>query len=161
MVPNTIISQKGEKNVVVLTQNQDKIRITCSLSIYADGDKFPPYIIFKGKNLTNKSFNKLKKNLYTESKKIFINFNYNAWKTTDIMLDLIDKVNLPYIKKDSMCGEGLLFIDKFSSFISEEVIKKCILNLKYISILPDGSIIIMQSLDISINKKFKIYIMEK
>ena len=49
MVPNTIISQKGEKNVVVLTQNQDKIRITCSLSIYADGDKLPPYIIFKGK----------------------------------------------------------------------------------------------------------------
>jgi len=52
-----------------------------------------------------------------------------------------------------MCGERLLIIDKSSSFISVEVIKKCILNLKYIFILPDGSIRIMQSLDISINKK--------
>lgn len=29
ILPNKIISQKGEKNVVVRTKNQEKIRITC------------------------------------------------------------------------------------------------------------------------------------
>ena len=46
MVPNKVIAQKGEKNVVVRTQNQERIRITCLLTICTDGDKLPPYIIF-------------------------------------------------------------------------------------------------------------------
>ena len=68
MVPNKIISQKGEKNVAVRTQNQDKIRITCLLSICVDEDKLAPYIIFKGKNSNNKYFKKLKKNIYIKTK---------------------------------------------------------------------------------------------
>ena len=161
MIPNKVISQKGEKNVVVRTQNQEKIRVTCLLSICADGDKLPPYIIFKGKNSNNKAFNKLKNNLYIKTNKIFINFNNNAWSTTELMLDWIDKVYLAYIKKDPLCGEGLLIIDKASSHISEEVIEKCTGNLMDLSILPAGTTSIMQPLDISINKKFKNYIREK
>ena len=161
MIPNKVISQKGEKNVVVRTQNQEKIRVTCLLSICADGDKLPPYIIFKGKNSNNKAFNKLKNNLYIKKYKIFINFNNNAWSTTELMLDWIDKVYLAYIKKDPLCGEGLLIIDKASSHISEEVIEKCTGNLMDLSILPAGTTSIMQPLDISINKKFKNYIREK
>ena len=60
MVPNKIISKKGEKNVVLRTQNQDRIRITILLTICADGDKLPPYIIFKGKNINNRSMNEIK-----------------------------------------------------------------------------------------------------
>ena len=86
MIPNKTITKKGEKNVVIRTQNQEKIRITCILSICADGDKLPPYIINKGKSNNSKIMKKKKKNQYIENKKIFVNFNSNAWSTTYIIL---------------------------------------------------------------------------
>ena len=41
MIPNKIITKKDEKNVVLRTQNQEKIRINFILSICADVDKLP------------------------------------------------------------------------------------------------------------------------
>ena len=161
MVPNKVIAQKGEKNVVVRTQNQERIRITCLLTIYADGNKLPSYIIFKGKNINNRSMNKIKNNIYIKNKKIFINFNSNEWSTTEIMIDWIEKIYFTCIKQDHLSGSALLFLDKASSHIKEEVIEKRTGNLMDISILPGGTTSIMKPLDISINKKFKNYIREK
>lgn len=96
MILNKVIAQKGEKNVVVRTQNQERIRISCLLTICADGDKLPPYIIFKGKNINNRNMNEIKNNSYFKNKKIFINFNTNAWSTTEIMIDWIEKIYFPY-----------------------------------------------------------------
>ena len=70
MVPNKVISKKGEKNVVVRTQNQEKIRITLLLSIWADGDKLPPYIIFKAKS--NYGYENCKKILSSKIKKYLL-----------------------------------------------------------------------------------------
>lgn len=44
MLSNKTITQKGDKNVVIRTQNQEKLRITCILIICADGDKLPSYL---------------------------------------------------------------------------------------------------------------------
>ena len=71
MVPNKVIAQNEEKNLVIRTQNQERIRITCLLTVCTDGDKLSPYIIFKGKNINNRSMNKIKNNIYIKSKKIF------------------------------------------------------------------------------------------
>ena len=75
--------------MVVRTQNQDRIRITCLLTICADGDKLPSYIIFKGKNINNRIMNNIKNNIYIKNKNIFINFNSNPWSTKEIMIDWI------------------------------------------------------------------------
>jgi len=56
--------------------------------VCADGNKLPPYIIFKAKS--NYAYAKLKNNFFIKDKKIFINFNENAWSTNDIMLDWIE-----------------------------------------------------------------------
>ena len=77
------------------------------------------------------------------------------------MIDWIKKIYFPYIKQDPLCGSALLILDETISHIKEEVIEKCTGNLMDISILPGGTTIIMQPLDISINKKFKSYIKEK
>ena len=69
MLHNKVISQKGNKNIVLWTQNQEKIRVSCLLSI-VDDDKLLPYIFFKCKNSNNKTFNKLKNNLYIKKNKI-------------------------------------------------------------------------------------------
>ena len=161
MVPNKTITQKGDKNVVIRKQNQEKLRITCILSIFVDGDKLPPYIIFKSKAKNNKIFDNLKDNIYLKNNKIFINFNSNAQSTTEIILDWIDKVYNPYINKDPLLGNALLIIDKASSHISDEIIESCTGKFKDISILPAGCTNILQPLDIAINKTFKTYIKEK
>ena len=72
MVPNKTFVRKGTRNVVIRTNNQEKIRITCILAICADGDKLSPYIIFKGKKLT--ALNKLKNNKYIMNNKIFFKY---------------------------------------------------------------------------------------
>ena len=159
MVPNKTIARKGTKNVVIRTNNQEKIRVTCILSVCADGDKLSPYIIFKGKN--SYSLSKLNNNKYIKDHKIFININNNAWSTTDIINDWLDKVYLPYINKDPLLGSGLLIMDKASSHINEDIIEKCTGQFCDVSILPSGCTSILQPLDISINKPFKNSLKEK
>ena len=99
--------------------------------------------------------NNIKNNTYIKNKKIFINFNCNAWSTKEIMIDWIDKIYFPYIKQDPLCGSALI-LDKASSHIQEEVIEKCTGNLMDISILPGGTTSIMQPLDVFINKILKV-----
>ena len=46
--------------------------------------------------------NKLKNNNFIKNNQIFINFNSNAWSTTAIMIDRIEKIYFTYIKMDSL-----------------------------------------------------------
>ena len=50
MPSNKTVELKGKKTVHVVTQNQEKMRVSLLLSVLADGTKLPPYIIFKGNN---------------------------------------------------------------------------------------------------------------
>ena len=49
LVYNNIINKAGEKNILIKTNGQEKMRITVILGITAIGTKLPPYIIFKGR----------------------------------------------------------------------------------------------------------------
>ena len=160
MPPNKTVTNKGNKSVVIRTTNQEKIRITCMLAICGDGDKLAPYIIFKGIKPSYHTLNLLNGNKYVKDKLIFFNFNQNAWSTTEIMQDWLNKVYLPYINKDPLLGSGLLIIDKASSHIADEVLEKCCGNLRDVSILPGGCTSIMQPLDVAINRPFKNYLKE-
>ena len=93
--------------------------------------------------------------------KVKININNNAWSTTDIINDWLDKIYLPYINKDPLLGSGLLIMDKASSHINEDIIEKCTGQFCDVSILPSGCTSILQPLDISINKPFKNALKEK
>ena len=67
------------------------------LAICGDGDKLAPYIIFKGIKPSYQTLNLLNNNKYVKDKLILINFNQNAWSTSEIMLDWLQKIYLPYI----------------------------------------------------------------
>ena len=79
MVPNKTVVRKVTRNVVIRTNNTEKIRITCILAVCADVDKLPPYIIFKGKNIN--ALNTVKNNKYIMFNKTILNINSNAWST--------------------------------------------------------------------------------
>ena len=99
MSPNKTVTYKGNKSVVIRTTNQEKIRITCILAICGDGDKLAPYIIFKCIKPSYHTLNLLNNNKYVKDKRIFINFNQNAWSTSEIMLDWLEKVFIIYKKR--------------------------------------------------------------
>ena len=48
MPPNITINKIGANTIVIKTQRQEKTRISVILAICGNGDKLPPYIIFKG-----------------------------------------------------------------------------------------------------------------
>jgi len=53
MVGNNTMSQKGVKEVQIMTTGSDKQRVTVALTVASSGFKFPPMIIFKGSNSKN------------------------------------------------------------------------------------------------------------
>ena len=77
---NTTIEKKGEKNIIINTQNQEKCRITVLLGILADGFKLPPLIISKAKE-NGTVFKELSNLKYVKDGSIFIYCNENAWAT--------------------------------------------------------------------------------
>ena len=50
MYPTKIIAKKGDKVILIKTQSQEKCRISVILCVTADGDKLPPFLIFKAKD---------------------------------------------------------------------------------------------------------------
>lgn len=76
---------KGSKNVDIYPFGKEKKRITCVLSIAANGVKLPPLLIFKGKaeKYLEKKLNKLDE---AKNKDNFINCQKNAWCTYEIFL---------------------------------------------------------------------------
>lgn len=83
--PKKTIEIKGSKNVDIYTFGKEKQRITCVLSIAANGNKLPPLLIFKGKagKYLGKKLNKLDE---AKNKDIFINCQENSWCTYEIFL---------------------------------------------------------------------------
>jgi hypothetical protein len=49
LVYNNTINKAGDKNILIKTNGQEKMRITVILGISEIGTKLPPYIIFKGR----------------------------------------------------------------------------------------------------------------
>ncbi|KAL1426096.1 hypothetical protein MTO96_018569 [Rhipicephalus appendiculatus] len=56
MPSNTTVTEKGAKQVKLLTTGNEHSRFTVMLACTADGKKLPPYIIFKRKTLPKEDF---------------------------------------------------------------------------------------------------------
>ena len=77
MYPNKIIAKKGNKTFLIKTQSQEKCRISVILCITADGEKLPPFLIFKAKEEGYIEKNLSELNLL-KNKKCYITCNINA-----------------------------------------------------------------------------------
>ena len=49
LVPNKVVDRVGVKSCIVKTTGAEKRRITVTLTVTANGEMLPPFIIFKGK----------------------------------------------------------------------------------------------------------------
>ncbi|GES79060.1 pogo transposable element with KRAB domain [Rhizophagus clarus] len=81
MAGNMTINNKGDKAVHIRTTGNDKNRFTVVLICSANGSKYPPICIFKGKQLPREE---------VIPKGIICWFQENGWMTSDLMKKYIE-----------------------------------------------------------------------
>ncbi|GES98533.1 pogo transposable element with KRAB domain [Rhizophagus clarus] len=78
---NMTINNKGDKTVHIRITGNDKNRFTVVLTCSADGSKYPPICIFKGKQLPREE---------VIPKGVICWFQENGWMTSDLMKKYIE-----------------------------------------------------------------------
>ena len=81
---NKTVEKIGKKNITINTQGQEKLRISCLLTIAGDRTKLPPYIILKGEK-EDRIIKQLSKNNHVINKNIFIGMDKNSCTTIEII----------------------------------------------------------------------------
>lgn len=148
MVPSKTVDRKGKKSIKVRSTKSDKKRITVTLGCTATGKMLKPMIIFKGK--TKRSINKV-----SEGNSI-VAFQKKAWMDENIMKVWIKKIWRTYTKNNP----SLLFLDSFSAHITPDIRSLFSECNTTVVVIPGGCTSILQPLDVSINKPFKVLLRE-
>ena len=130
-ITKTIV-KKGSRQVIVKTQNQEKLRISVILTILADGSKLAPLIIFKAKD-RSLVYNQLQKDGHVSKKECYVECNTNAWSTTTIMGRWFNNIWNSYLDSKDLFtdGVGYLIMDKATSHCDDKGFKNAIKE-KYI-----------------------------
>ena len=153
MPPSTVVEKVGKREVRIKKQDQESVRISCALTVFASCDKLHPFLIFKAKN-KGKVEAELQKHKAVVEKKIIVVCQDNAWMDEKSMEYWIRTVWKTYgvfkLKKDT-----LLILDSLGSHKTPGV-KELFKEMKSkLVVVPGGLTCKLQPLDRSINKPFK------
>ena len=154
LVPNKVVSMKGEKTVIVKTMGQEKVHCTVLLGILPNGNKLPPLIVFKG-NKNGKLSASYSNDNNLKNNKVLICFNENAWVTGDIMLHWIKNIWKIYLDENSEGFPSLLFMDHASMQVKENIIEEFEKFDTIVSFIPKSLTFCLQPLDVMINRLLK------
>ena len=77
MNSKVIIHKIGAKTIMIKTQNQEKLRISAIMSIWGNGERLKPYLIFKGAH-NGRIYYSLSKLNEVNKGLVVINVNNNA-----------------------------------------------------------------------------------
>jgi hypothetical protein len=159
------LAHKGSKTVSAL-KGESTQRCTVMLGATATGKKFPPYIVFKGRDTSSGTINRQLKRLdavRTASPEMdqvdgfplsnFYSVQENAWMSSKLVVDWVEKVYRPWALTKT--GPTLLIVDEFSGHCTSEVrdaIAQCGAFLEFI---PGGYTWCLQVMDVGVNRPFK------
>ena len=159
------MSLKGEKTVKLITNNRSKVRTTVGAAITSEGESLEPLFVGtymhnpkKGANSKTQSRDYPKKyeHLKNQVTPFMLRFTPTSFSNESLMLEWIDRVLLPYAKKQLDAGVLVVFLLDAASFhTSERVVKKVEgAGIKFLG-LPAGCTDFLQPLDVCINKPMK------
>lgn len=144
MPRNYTVSAKGEKQITIKTTGYEKARVTVMLSITADGNKLPPYVILNRKTIPKEEF----------CKDVIVRAQPNAWMTSDLMDDWLRSVweRRPgaLFKRNAM-----LVMDAFRGHLTDTVKNRLKRENCDLVVIPGGMTSQLQPLDVAVNKPFK------
>ena len=75
---NGVITNKGFKQVVISTQDQEKQRVTIVLSNAVNGAKLKPYFIFCGNSHSENLYNRINEITFFKENKSYFSINKNG-----------------------------------------------------------------------------------
>ena len=151
---SSTIDKKGAKQIEIITSGAEKYRVSLLLTKSANGNRFPPLIIFKGVPgaKIEKELNKLQ---LVKDKKIFVLCQKNSWCTQELFIKWLKLVYRPYeFNQGKKC---LLILDHTPSHDNNNSIEFMEKNGIENCFIPEGLTRLTQPLDISINGPFKTY----
>jgi hypothetical protein len=126
------------------TTGYEKLCDAVMLSITANGNKLPPYIILNRKTVTKDN----------SCKDVVVQAQKNAWMTSELMEDWPG-----YVRE---CRPGVLLkpwsmlaMDTFHGHLSNRIRNRIRIKNINLAIIPSGMTSQLQPLDVSINKPFK------
>ena len=153
-VPKKTLNQRGEKTVTAKAPKTSLGRVTCALTVCADGTKLPPLLIYKGTpgRDIEKEFAS-KKHAYPKG--VFCMVQKTAWTDERVMHFWIDHVLAPYVKTAPEGVVPLLYLDKYACHYQGSVARKFEdLGVEW-DIIPGGCTSLVQPIDVGIGKPFK------
>lgn len=142
---NCTVELKGKKSVSVRTTGAERQRCTVMLCVTADGRKLPPYVILKRKRIPNEAF----------PKGIVVRAQEKGWMDDELVLDWIKSVwqNRPGAM---LAKRSLLVLDSFRGHLTDRVKKQLGSICTDMAVIPGGLTGVLQPLDVSINRPFKV-----
>ena len=147
---------RGIREIIIETQKQEEVEVSVILSVSSDGNKLPPFVIFKrwGKKEIEIE-KKLRELAIVKRGHIFFEFNERACSNNYIIEQWFQKVYWPYLFKHSETGRGLIVLDMESSLFDKKFLELLNSRNQLFSLIPAGLTRIVQPLDVKINKPFK------
>ncbi|CAB4429578.1 unnamed protein product [Rhizophagus irregularis] len=146
MAGNITVNNKGDKTVHIRTTGNDKNHFTVVLTCSADGTKYPPICIFKGKQLPRGE---------VIPKGVICWFQDKGWMTSDLMKNYIDFLFKIRMSENLSKEPAMMLYDSFRGHLEESVKAKFKQHNFQLAIIPGGLTSVCQPLDVSINKPFK------
>jgi len=136
--------------VLKLDLLENKLRITAVLTVFADGSKLQPLLIFKGKTNGPKE-KSLQNNINVKKGIIYVKCQENAWTDHSLFMFWLNNIWFANNIKKSV-SNSLLIMDRatmhFDPDLSKEFDRH---NAKYL-LIPPGLTQFLQPLDVGINK---------
>ncbi|PNF18070.1 hypothetical protein B7P43_G07656 [Cryptotermes secundus] len=147
MPGESTVNKAGEKTVHVRTAGAEKQRCTVMLGITADGNKLPPFVIFKRKTLPKEKL----------PPGILVRVQEKGWMTEELYLDWLKSV---WFRRPGalLRQRSMLVVDSFRSHLTENVKVKMRQEKSDMVVIPGGMTGMLQPLDVSINRPFKSHL---
>ena len=150
MPGNRTVDVKGASTVSIKTSGAKKQHFTVILSCLADGTKLKQEVVFKRKKMPKE---KLPKNII-----VFV--QENGWVDEGVLFGWLRNV---WFKRPGalLNGKSMLVWDMFCAHLLDSIKSELKKNKTYQCVIPGGCTSILQSLDVCLNKQFKVHMRQK
>ena len=157
MPSNTTLAPRGSRTVSVRSSGSSQ-RATVLLGVTQNGEKFPPFVVFKGKQGT-RIHREVTGNVvlrgYPED--LVMSVQDKAWMDELRMLEWIERIWVPWITEKGH-KHSLLIMDAHKVHLMKSVEDALAAVGTQIEIVVPGYTPKLQVLDVGINRPFKIFL---
>lgn len=145
VVGNRTVHIRGEKTVNVRTTGSEKSHFTVVLACLADGTKLKPMLIFKRKTMPKEKC----------PPGVIVKVHPKGWMDEELVHSWLDEV---WFKRPGalLNPRSLLVWDMFRAHLVDSVKNKLKRKKTYQAVIPGGCTSLLQPLDVSLNKPFKV-----